>query len=331
MDLMIERLRRRFDEHDPSTVLARKRDGFRYDKPALGLVEWMPTHELGGPVVVKMVGYHPTNPSQRALPSVIATTSMWDSESGHLVALADATLLTAVRTGAASAIATDVLAVDRPIRLGIVGLGAQAVTQLHAISRVRSISSVVAIDSDDDIARTFADRVAFTGIDIETAPPERADTIVGEVDVLCTCTSVDIGAGPVVGDTAPTPWLHVNAVGADFPGKLELPASLVEQAFVVPDVAEQCLVEGECQQVPELRHGPEIPDVVRHADRHAARRSELTVFDSTGWSVEDDVALRLAVELAGDYNLGTEFVIECLPPDPYDPYSSADSDHARDR
>ena len=102
MDLMIERLRARFLDHSADGVEVRARDGFRYDKPDLGLIEWMPTHEIGGPVVVKMVGYHPANPVQRALPSVIATSSMWDTESGHLIAIADATLLTAVRTGAAS-------------------------------------------------------------------------------------------------------------------------------------------------------------------------------------------------------------------------------------
>jgi len=319
---MIERLRTRFAEHDSDQVQARRRDGFRYDKPALGLLEWMPTHELGGPVVVKMVGYHPTNPVQRSLPSVIATSSMWDSESGHLLAIADATLLTSVRTGAASAVATDILARSGPIIVGVVGLGAQAVTQLHAISRVRPLERIVAIDADDDVAATFAERVDFLGVEVETVPPTRAATIAGEVDVLCTCTSVDIGAGPVVADTETSPWLHVNAVGADFPGKVELPIGLLERAFVVPDTLDQCLAEGECQHVPFDRIGPELPTVVRDAELHAGRRAEITVFDSTGWAVEDDVALRLAVELARVHGLGVDFTLECLPPDPYDPYAA---------
>ena len=66
---------------------------------------------------------------------MIATSAMWDTTSGHLVALGDATLLTSVRTGAASAVATDLLACDGPVTLGVVGLGAQAVTQVHAVSR----------------------------------------------------------------------------------------------------------------------------------------------------------------------------------------------------
>jgi L-lysine cyclodeaminase len=323
MDLMIERLRDRFREHDEDTVQVRTRDGFRYDKPAMGLLEWMPTHEVGGPVVVKMVGYHPTNPVQRALPSVIATSSMWDTETGHLVAIADATLLTAVRTGAASGLATDLLARSGPVTVGVVGLGAQAVTQVHAISRVRPIERVIGIDTDPDVARSFAGRIGFVGIEVEIAPAARAATIVGEVDVLCTCTSVDIGAGPVVGDTEHRPWLHVNAVGADFPGKLELPASLARRAFVVPDIVEQCIVEGECQQVPVDQIGPALFDVTRRDEEFVSHRGELTVFDSTGWAVEDDVALRLAIELADEHGLGTEVRLEHLPVDPYDPYSSA--------
>ncbi len=321
MDLMIERLTSRFEQHDPATVEFRDRDGFRYDKPALGLLEWMPTHEIGGPIVIKMVGYHPTNPVQRRLPSVLATSSMWDTESGHLLAIADSTLLTALRTGAASGVATAALARTGPVTVGIVGLGAQAVTQLHAISRIRPIERVVGIDVDDEVAATFADRVSFIDADITIATPDRAATIAAEVDVLCTCTSVDIGAGPVVGTAEPTPWLHVNAVGADFPGKTELPASLLADALVVPDITSQCLVEGECQQLTPDRVGPQLSDVVQYPDRHVGDRERVTVFDSTGWAVEDDVALRLAVELAIEHRLGTEVALEHLPSDPYNPYS----------
>jgi len=322
MDLMIERLRARFLDHSADAVEVRPRDGFRYEKPDLGLIEWMPTHETGGPVVVKMVGYHPANPVQRALPSVIATSSMWDTESGHLVALADATLLTAVRTGAASALATELLARRGPIAVGLVGLGAQAVTQLHAISRVCDVDHVIGFDNDPDVAATFSQRAGFLGLDISVSGSDRAATILGEVDVLCTCTSVDIGAGPVIADCETRDWLHVNAVGADFPGKLELPSAFVNRSFVVPDTLEQCVLEGECQQVSSDRIGPTLSELVQRADEHVERRDQLTVFDSTGWAVEDDVALRLAVELASAHGVGSQIELERLPRDPYDPYGA---------
>ena len=320
MDLMIDALRDRFERFDPDNVQVRSRDGFRYDKPDLGLIEWMPTHEVSGPVVVKMVGYHPTNPMQRRLPSVIATSAMWDTTSGHLVTLGDATLLTSVRTGAASAIATDLLARSGPVRLGVVGLGAQAVTQIHAISRVRPIERIIALDVDEEVAATLQERIAFIGVDVEVVDSGRAATITSEVDVLCTCTSVDIGAGPVLGEAPPRPWLHVNAVGADFPGKVELPLSLLRTALVVPDIREQCRLEGECQQIPEESIGPELWELMRApASAHAAGR--VTVFDSTGWAVEDDAALRLAHDLATRFDLGTDMILESISRDPYNPYS----------
>ncbi len=187
MDLMLERLRGRFLDHADDAVEVRARDGFRYDKPALGLVEWMPTHEAGGPVVIKMVGYHPSNPTQRALPSVIATSSMWDTETGHLVAIADATLLTALRTGAASGLATELLARPGAVTVGLAGLGAQAVTQLHAISRVREVVGVVGFDSQPEVVESFAGRIGFLGLDpaaLRFGGRERGAPIVSEVDVL---------------------------------------------------------------------------------------------------------------------------------------------------
>ncbi len=320
MDLMIERMRFRFVEHDPATIEARSRDGFRYDKPALGLIEWMPTHEVGGPVIIKMVGYHPTNPTQRTLPSVLATSSMWDTETGHLLAVADATLLTAVRTGAASALATDVLGIDRPITVGLIGLGAQAVTQVHAISRVRPVERIVGYDLAEAVTSSFADRIAFTGIPFEPVAAEGVEAMAAAVDVLCTCTSVDIGAGPVIDRFEPRPWLHVNAVGADFPGKVELPTDLLDGATVFPDTLAQCIAEGECQQVAAERIGPELEEVTKHPARFSSYRDRITVFDSTGWAVEDDVALRLALELAEGHGLGTDVALESIPDDPFDPY-----------
>jgi ornithine cyclodeaminase/alanine dehydrogenase-like protein (mu-crystallin family) len=319
MDLMIGRLRSRCAELLDSPSDTRDRDGFRYDKPSLGLVEWMPTHEAGGPVVVKMVGYHPTNPVQRHLPSVISTTSMWDTVTGHLMAIADSTLLTAVRTGAASAIATDLLTDDGPVTLGIIGLGAQAVTQAHAISRVRRIERILAFDVDDDVADSFGRRVDFLGVDVVRCGD--ADDVRTASDVLCTCTSVDIGAGPVVPDGAHRPGLHVNAVGADFPGKTELPRSFLERAFVVPDVRSQCRAEGECQQLDEHHIGPDLVELVRTPGLAHRRRGTLSVYDSTGWAVQDAVALRLVLDLAARIGAGRSIELELLPTDPFDPYT----------
>jgi ornithine cyclodeaminase/alanine dehydrogenase-like protein (mu-crystallin family) len=71
--------------------------------------------------------------------------------------------------------------------------------------------------------------------------------LVEQADILCTCTSIGVGEGPLFENVPTKPGLHVNAVGSDFPGKTELPYGLVESGLVVPDFRPQAELEGECQ------------------------------------------------------------------------------------
>lgn len=321
LDELIDRLEQALQRHDEEITTTFDRAGFHYRKPDLGLLEWMPAMEVGRRVVIKTVGYHPTNPIQRALPSVLATTALYDTSSGQLLAVCEATVLTALRTGAASAIATDVLARPGPITVGVVGCGAQAVAQVHAVSRIREIERVVAVDTDPGVAATLADRLAFTGLPVEIVAPERADALLADADVICTCTSVDPGAGPVLPDGDHRPWLHVNAIGADFAEKVELPVEHLRRSLVVPDVVSQCKAEGECQQLSDDEIGPDLAQLVRDRDTIAdAARSRPTVFDSTGWSLEDLVALELVLGHAEALDLGVVVDLQATASDPYDPY-----------
>ncbi len=67
-----------------------------------------------------------------------------------------------------------------------------------------------------------------------------------EADIICTATSADSGQGPIFEDLALQPWVHINAVGSDFRGKVELPLSLLKRSFVCPDLRIQAMQEGEC-------------------------------------------------------------------------------------
>lgn len=320
LDDLIERLGSALAAHDSEVIHTIERTGFRYTKPDLGLIEWMPAMEAGRLVSIKTVGYHPTNPVERGTPTVLATTSLHDTISGRLLALCEATFLTALRTGAASALASDVMAIESASTLGLVGCGAQAVAQTHAISRVRPIERVVAFDADESVAATLATRLQRAGIDVATELVDSAAEAVAGADIVCTATSVDPQAGPVLHDGDHRPWLHINAVGADLPGKIEIDVALLRRATVIPDVVEQCIAEGECQQLERDQIGPDLAGVVRHRSRHESLRSTLTVFDSTGWALEDLVAAELVVHHAE--RLGEGFVVDLQPAphDPYDPY-----------
>jgi ornithine cyclodeaminase/alanine dehydrogenase-like protein (mu-crystallin family) len=322
LSMLIGRLRTAFETYDPMLTTSIDRTGFHYTKPNLGLVEWMPTMEAGTHVAVKTVGYHPTNPVQRSTPSVLSSTAIYDTTTGALTALVESTLLTALRTGAASALASETLSITEATTVGVVGCGAQAVTQLHALSLVRPITRVIAFDTDPSNARSLASRVAFLGLDIEIVETDELDRLVDSCDILVTATSVDPGSGPVVPDTGTQrPWLHVNAVGADFMAKIEVPRSQLIRSLVVPDVTAQCLIEGESQQLEADQLGPDLPTLVKAASNHEIYRDRLTVFDSTGWAVEDLVVAELTLDIAREFGLGTETQFQASPTDPYDPYS----------
>lgn len=319
MDAMIDRLEAALRCYDAEQTAVYPRRGFAYTEPSTGLLEWMPCMSSAHRATIKVVGYHPHNAQRHRLPTILATASEYDTTSGHLTCMMDATFLTALRTGAASAVASRILAIPDAGTVGLVGAGAQAVTQLHALTRIFDLRRVLVYDVEPAHQASFGRRTArfAAGVSVEAASPEQ---LAAEADVVCTATSVEIGAGPVMPAEGLQPWVHVNAVGSDFPGKMELPAALLRDAFVCPDNREQAVLEGECQQLEASQVGPELWEVVRHQDRFQPQRHRRTVFDSTGWALEDQVAMHLLMEYATELGIGTRLAVEIVTEDPLDPY-----------
>ncbi len=270
---------------------------------------------------MKIVGYHPGNPVQRHLPSVISTFSMYDTVTGQITALADGALLTAMRTGAASAVATRLLAKPDATCLGLVGCGAQAVTQLHALYRVVPLECVRLFDVSSDVLSTFADRAApFLAASVDVSSTSLSE-LMDQSDIICTATSVGVMEGPVLPSRTTRSHLHINAVGADLPGKLEIPVDLLHRAFVCPDFLEQAVVEGECQQLSAQQIGASVIELGASPSTAQDLQAGLTVFDSTGWALEDFVAMELAMECATERGIGKRIPLECPLSDPWNPYS----------
>lgn len=293
------------------------RTGFTRSGEVPGVIELMPHRDPGSSVTVKMIAYSPSNPRNFRLPTILGTVARIDDDSGRLVALADGVLLTAVRTGAASAVASRLLAAPESSKIGLVGTGAQAVTQLHGLSQVFDIESVLVYDIDAATAASFADRVAFVGVPVEIASPER---ILAESDIICTATSVPVGGGPVLPEGDHSEHLHINSIGADEVGKTELPKSLLQRAFVCVDHRAQALREGESQQLRPHEIGPSLGHLCAYPDEAVAPRSGLTVFDSTGFALEDHLALDVFLAAAEELGLGTKVSIEHHPENVLDPY-----------
>lgn len=320
MDEMIASLWEAIEAYDETRTHVRARDGFHYREPDVGLLEWMPVMHTAQSTTIKVVGYHPSNPTARSLPTILSTISVFDTATGHMTGLADGTFLTALRTGAASAVASRVLARPSSRVLGLVGCGAQSITQMHAMLRTFPIDQILITDADQHNVETFATRAAEVlpgSVELRSAP---VDLLMQSADIVCTSTSVGIGEGPLFEDLPTKPWLHINAVGSDFPGKVELPLALLRRSLVSPDVPEQAVREGECQQLDEDEIGPSLATIVANPDAFEHSQNELTIFDSTGWALGDQVAMQLLLQHAARVGVGIEINLEDIGDDPLDPY-----------
>jgi ornithine cyclodeaminase/alanine dehydrogenase-like protein (mu-crystallin family) len=317
MDGIIDRLARAFADPEFDRRDLRARGGLHYESPHLGLLEWMPHVARGRSATIKIIAYHPDNPAAYTLPTVLGHIGRYDVRTGHLVALTDGVFLTALRTGAASAVASRILASPASETLGLVGAGAQAVAQAHAISRVLPIRRVLTFDIDQRASASFPERTRFLGLDVRAAPLEEVER---SADVLCTVTSVAVGAGPVIEGRRLKDHVHINAVGSDFPGKWEIPYDVLKASLVCPDYPAQAVVEGECQQLQPAEIGPDILDLARSPGSYASWHEQRTVFDSTGFALEDHVALDFLLDMIQMHELGMSLRFENVSDDARNPY-----------
>jgi len=235
---------------------------------------------------VKIVNVHPAN---RDIPTVMATIVLVDPETGFALAVTDGTYLTSLRTGAAGAVAARYLARQDSEVAGFVGAGRQAQTQLEGLMLVRpGIRRVLACDVDRGKAERFC-RVCKERYGLEAAVGS-VEQVVRASDVLATTTPA---REPIVRDEWVRPGTHINAIGADAPGKQELDPAVLQRARVVIDNWEQASHSGEIN-VPLSRGiltrsdiACDIGGVVAGKAPGRTSSSEVTVFDSTGLAVQD--------------------------------------------
>ena len=323
MDELIARIHLACQDFESGSYSVPVRSGFHFSQPVTGLIEWMPAMQRGRKTTMKMVTYYPTNPAVHRLPTILSSMLVFDTLTGHLDGIMDSTFLTALRTGAASAVASRVLARSDSSTLGLIGCGAQSVAQLHALSRVFRLRKILIYDVDHTVLDSFSRRIRYlhlNNLEITTATPEQ---IVAQSDILCTCTSINIGEGPIFQDISTKKHIHINAVGSDFPGKTELPRSLLARSLVCPDFQAQAIAEGECQQLGEDEIGANLTRLLLRPDMFEAYRDKSTVFDSTGWALEDHVACEMLIGHADRLEIGEKIELECISADPKDPYGFA--------
>lgn len=256
---------------------------------------------------VKMITVFPENP-RRGLPSNQAVVMLSDAATGRHLAMLEGSSLTAIRTGAASGLATELLAPSGVETAAIFGAGVQARTQLEAVCCVRPIQRARVFDPDRALAERFADEVGRQlGIAVERAEtPARA---VAGAGVICTATP---SSKPVFSDSDLADAVHINAVGGFKPDYTELPAETVCRARVVVDHRASILEEaGDLLQplrrglIQESHFQFELGDVVLGRTPGRCPADKATLFKSVGVAVQDLCAAARAVENARLLGLGT--------------------------
>jgi ornithine cyclodeaminase/alanine dehydrogenase-like protein (mu-crystallin family) len=233
---------------------------------------------------------------------------LFDDAHGRLLAVVDATSVTAIRTAAASAVATRLLAREDAAELALVGTGVQARTHLEAMLLVRPIRRVRVSSRDAGRARRFADDAALRhGVPVEVAPSVRA--AVDGADIVCTVTS---SAEPVLEGAWIADGAHVNAVGACVPTRRELDTAAVVRARLFVDRRESALREAGDFLIARAEGAVDDAHVVAEigevlAGRAAGRRTrdEVTLFESLGLGVEDLAAAHLVLQNAERAGAGT--------------------------
>ena len=254
---------------------------------------------------IKWVNVHTDNPEEYDLPTVLGTMIYSDPRTAFPLAVMDGTTLTRKRTGAAAAVATDHLAVADARSLGIVGAGVQSYTQLEAISTVRDIERVVVADRREAAIEAFVERF---GDEFDVRGGTIAEA--ASCDVLSTVTPVK---SPIVNAGDLGDHTHINAMGADAPGKNELALDVVAAAKLVIDDYEQCTHSGEIN-VPWSEGALTDADLYGELGEIVAGKLDgrtsgdgVTVFDSTGLAIQDVAAAHVVYERASEDGEGTPY------------------------
>lgn len=263
---------------------------------------------------VKVVNVHPDN-RKFNLPTVMAVIILIDPKTGAPQAIMDGTKITAVRTGAAAGVATKYLARESSFKLGIVGAGVQASTQLAFMLQVASISEVRVYDVVEESKNQFLSKASKCYPEVRFISAASVEEVVAGSDIICTVTP---SRKPIIMDEWIDFGTHINAIGADAPGKEELDPAILKRSKVVIDDWDQAWHSGEIN-VPVSKglidrndiHG-ELGEIIVGKKKGRTSPREVTVFDSTGLAIQDTVVAKLVHKKATEKKVGTEIELSAM-------------------
>lgn len=271
-----------------------------------GVLELMPVCD-GEYYTFKYVNCHPKNPEMNLL-TVVATGQLSRVDTGYPLMFAEMTLLTALRTAATTALATDLMARKNSKVLCIIGTGAQSEFLVMALCLVRGIKEVRYFDIDPLAMDKFRMNFSTAGT-VDFVRCTCAEEAVRGADIITTCTAFK-GQTEVIKNAWIMPGTHINGIGGDAPGKTELGFDLLKRSRIIVEYFDQCILEGEIQRYSKeeakKKVHAELHELITGKKKGRENEDEITLFDSVGIGLEDYSVLRLTWELSEKYGIGEE-------------------------
>lgn len=249
----------------------------------------------------KLVSVFPDN-FAKGISSHQGVVILFEPDAGAPVCVVDAASVTAIRTAAASAAATDALAQPEASRLALLGYGEQAHTHAHAISHVRDLKSIRIWGRSAERAEAFADRLQGE-LKCDAAASPSVEEAVRDADIVCTVTAAK---EPVLEGKWVSPGAHVNVVGSSHAGPVEVDNELVRISRFIADSKESVAAQGaeflrarKAGVVDDSHIVAEIGEVFAGKVEGRRTAEEITVYKSLGHVVQDLASAWMLYQLAG--------------------------------
>ena len=252
-----------------------------------GVIELMPTSD-GEFYGFKYVNGHPANMA-RGFQTVTAFGVLARVDNGYPVLLSEMTVLTALRTAAASVVAARHLAPEDARVMAMIGNGAQCEFQALGFRHCLGIEEVRLYDIDPAATAKAARNLTGTGLTV--TPCDSAEAALEGAQIVTTCTA-DKKQATILTDNMVGAGVHLNAIGGDCPGKTELHRDILLRSDIFVEYPPQTRVEGEIQQLDPDHPVTELWQVIAGKAPGRTGRDRITLFDSVGFATEDFSALR---------------------------------------
>jgi alanine dehydrogenase len=270
--------------------------------PPEGLSLYMPAYlKKMEALACKVVTVYKNNPSKHNLPTTIGKVLLQDPATGDVICIMNGGYLTAVRTGAASGVATKYLArKDTEQVAGILGAGVQAKMQLWAVCEARNISRAFVYDISDEAADTFIAEMGLK-LNLEIIKVKTAEEIL-RTDIICTATS---SSSPLFDGNKVQEGSHINAIGSHTPNARELDSAIVRRSKFIGDSREACFKEAGDIMIPvsageilESHFYAELGEIITGQKQGRMNDKEITLFKSNGLAIQDAATAKLVYEKA---------------------------------